>query len=250
MEKWFKFYSADFLIDGKMRNLNAEERSCWITLLCLADTSDIPGEVNHLEIVDLFLMSNINPASEMWDEPEKYLEKLEKLHMIRNDNGMITILNFRKRQGKALSTYQRVKLHRESKANDNDLKRNDNAVITKSNEVGSSKKRREEKRINTSKIRVPKVTQESDESKFVNSLMGAFKEFLNPHINFANKTQRKAAENLIKNYGLEDTVANVKLIAKLQAENTPYLPVITSPLDLYDKWAKVINFFKKRGDIE
>ena len=121
MEKWFKFYSADYLLDGKIRNLTAEERSCWISLLCLADTSDIPGEIKHLNEYDLLIMSGLSPNEDNWQRTEKVLKKFEDLEMIRNDNGMITVLNFRKRQGKALSEYERVKKYREKKRNDNDV---------------------------------------------------------------------------------------------------------------------------------
>ncbi len=143
MEKWFKFYSADYMLDGKIRQLDAIERSCWLTLLCLADMSDIPGEVRNVKPEDLLVLSGIiyDPDNEMkrrvWDDTLGVLTHLTDLGMIeKNDNGMITVINFRKRQGRALNTYQRVKKHR--------LANKD--MITESNEVGSSleEKRREE----------------------------------------------------------------------------------------------------------
>jgi hypothetical protein len=89
------------------------------------------------------------------------------------------------------------------------------------------------------------------EGNEINTLLAEFKRLnLNPHINFANKTERSAAEKLIKTYGLDVVMGNLKYIAKLQAENTPYLPAITTALDLYNKWAKLIIFFKRKDGNE
>lgn len=83
----------------------------------------------------------------------------------------------------------------------------------------------------------------------INTLLGAFKKLVNPHINFANKTERIAAKKLIDTYGLENILHNLKIMADLHEKNTPYLPFITTPYEMYVKWPKIINFFKKRGDI-
>ncbi|MEK9207430.1 MAG: hypothetical protein AAB922_03045 [Patescibacteria group bacterium] len=146
MNKWFKFFSADYLVDGKIRKLSPCERSCWITLLCLADTSDMPGEIKHLNECDLMEMSGLDFQYETWDETKGIMDKLEGLSMLkRSDNGMITICNFRKRQGGALSAYERVKKYR--------MKRSDNAMIThetkETNDNGIEEKRREENNIPT-----------------------------------------------------------------------------------------------------
>lgn len=134
MEKWFKFYSIDYLVDGKMRALTAAERSCWITLLCLADMSDIPGEIRNTEEHDLMVMSGIEPNSqldEVWDHTKGVLEKFKGMGLIEMNNGLITVCNFRKRQGKALNTYQRVKKFRLAQQEDNENE-------TESNEVGNT----------------------------------------------------------------------------------------------------------------
>src|SRR3990167_6514602 len=87
MEKWFKFYSADYLLDGKIRSLSPQQRSCWITLLCLADTSEIPGEISHLSEYDLLEMAGVDKTRDEWGETEGILELFEKKEMLkRNDN--------------------------------------------------------------------------------------------------------------------------------------------------------------------
>ena len=124
MQDWFKFFGGEYLSDPKMLSLTPAERSCWITLLCYASISDIPGEVRHITENKVMLMAGIEPTKDEWQETEGLFEKLEKLEMIlRNDNGMITISNYRKRQGTTLTAYERVKKSRE-------MKRNDNAMIT------------------------------------------------------------------------------------------------------------------------
>ena len=126
MEKWFKFYSADYLLDGKIRSLTASERSCLITLFCLADTSDIPGVIKNINEFDLLVMSGVDNQHETWNETEGVIDKLAKYGILKRlDNGDVEILNFRKRQGSALTSYERVKRHREKKRNET-LVTNDN----------------------------------------------------------------------------------------------------------------------------
>ena len=52
------------------------------------------------------------------------LDKFAKLGMITFDNEVITLSNWSKRQGNALSGYERLKRHREKYRNDN----NDNVI--------------------------------------------------------------------------------------------------------------------------
>lgn len=82
----------------------------------------------------------------------------------------------------------------------------------------------------------------------VNSLMGVFKKLVNPNLNFANKTERKACENLLKDHSLKAITENLELIAEHQQKGTPYMPVVTTPYELYNKWAKLVIFFNKQND--
>lgn len=155
MEKWFKLYSADYLVDSKIRCMNGNERSCLITLLCLADTSDIPGFVKHLSENDLLWMSGLDSGSEEWKKTLGVLDKFEKMGIvIRNDTNCIEVRNFRKRQGEALTAYERVKKRRAMIRNDNNVIRNDtddNKVIRSRRE----KKRKEENIITTNSESTP-----------------------------------------------------------------------------------------------
>lgn len=116
--KWFKFYGADFLSDPKTLSLSASERSCWLTLLCYGSVND-NGVITFLSEEQLMQQAGICVTSDEWDRTIGVLEKLKKLGMIENDNEVITLINWKKRQETNLTSYERVKRYREKKQNDN-----------------------------------------------------------------------------------------------------------------------------------
>lgn len=124
--KWFKFYGQDYLSDPKMLALSASERSCWITLLSYSSVND-NGVITFLSEQQLMLQAGLDFTREEWERTVGILEKLKNLKMIDNDNGVITLLNWKKRQETSLTSYERVKKYREKKRNDNE---NDNTKIT------------------------------------------------------------------------------------------------------------------------
>jgi len=153
--KWFKFYGQDYLSDPKMLSLTASERSCWITLLSYASVND-NGMITFLNGEQLMIQAGIDPASEDWGRTQKVLDKFQKLEMIQNDNGVIIIKNWGKRQEHQLTPYERVKRYREKQrmiTNDNG---GDNAMITTYDNAV----------ITTDKIRVDKnILSESNDSQ-------------------------------------------------------------------------------------
>ena len=116
--KWFKFYGQDYISDPKMLSLTASERSCWITLLSYASVND-NGMITFLSEDQLMIQAGLEFQKEEWDLTQGVLEKFKKLKMIQNDNGKVTIENWKKRQETNLTSYERVKRHREKKHNDN-----------------------------------------------------------------------------------------------------------------------------------
>ncbi len=88
---WFKFYAGEYLSDTKMLQLNAQERSCWVTLLCLANQSE-GGVVKFLNQEQLIILSGVI------GELPNVLEKFESLGMIDMSNGKVTVRNWEKRQ--------------------------------------------------------------------------------------------------------------------------------------------------------
>ena len=140
--KWFKFYGQDFLTDPKILQLGSNDRSCWITLLCYASIND-NGVITFLSEHQLMVSAGLEPTFEEWDRTVGVLERLSKLGMITvGDNGMITVLNWHKRQETNLSGYERVKRWREKKRLDN---ANDNDRIDK-NRIDKIRVKKEESR--------------------------------------------------------------------------------------------------------
>lgn len=78
----------------------------------------------------------------------------------------------------------------------------------------------------------------ADEPPEVNELLGFFKENINPHINFGNKTERKACIDLLKTYGLDRIKKSLAFLEE-KRKTDKYLPVITTPYELWTKWAKI-----------
>lgn len=155
MQNWFKFFGGEYLSDPKILSLSPAERSCWVTILCYASISDIPGEIKYLTEERIMIMSGLDATREEWNETKGVLDKLQKFKMIQIDNEMITVINYRKRQDSALTAYERVRKYREMKRIDNEMitlpqkvKQNDNA-------------RREENRIEEKRIEKNKKKRES-----------------------------------------------------------------------------------------
>ena len=63
---------------------------------------------------------------------------------------------------------------------------------------------------------------------------------------FSNKTQRSAAERLVKKMGIEKLQNAIKFAA--EANKTPYAPTTTTPLQLENNLAKLQAFYLKQKD--
>lgn len=125
---WFKFYGGEYLSDSKMTALSAADRSCWLTLLCYA--SQDQGRVRHLTETVLMVQSGVKPETEEWERTKGVIERLVSLEMIQDDNGVITLKNWKKRQESYLTGYERLKRYRERQKEDGNDNVDDNAMIT------------------------------------------------------------------------------------------------------------------------
>jgi len=107
---WFKFYGAEYLSDPKMDRLTVQERSCWLTLLCMASQSD--GIVKYLSAEGLLTKSGIkfDPYdSTEWDRALNVLKTFEQYEMIIvRDTGEIEVKNWKKRQEHNLTAAERM----------------------------------------------------------------------------------------------------------------------------------------------
>lgn len=149
---WFKFYGGEYMSDAKIGRLDPAERSCWLTLLCLASMSDT-GIIKYLSVEDLLTKSGIrwDPYNKGdWENCQNVLVKFAQMKMIKvnSDESCIEIINWTKRQERIAQTpYERVKKYRENKAK----KENDNEMITDDNGDDSDrieKNRKENNKIN------------------------------------------------------------------------------------------------------
>lgn len=143
--QWFKLYGVEMLADPKIQRLTAAERSCWITLLCLASMDN--GVIQHCEEEYLMKHSGIEPLSSEWNKTQGILIKFEMLGMITVQSFTIFVKNWEKRQGRTTMTgYQRVKKWREKQR----LLTHDNKLITDDNRQNRIEENRIEENIYTS----------------------------------------------------------------------------------------------------
>jgi hypothetical protein len=81
--------------------------------------------------------------------------------------------------------------------------------------------------------------------KQINELLKEF-EPINPTINYGNKTQRKALEEMLKKFGYEKLLNTIKFAISKQGEK--YAPTITTPIQLKNKLGELLVYYKKETD--
>jgi hypothetical protein len=227
---WFKFYGMEYLGDPKIESLSPSERSCWISLLCFASESD--GVVVNLSEDSLMRRAGLDPVDDAWDETLGALSKFSKLKMIEtDDNGVITVLNWHKRQEKYMTPYERVKKFREKKRLITPDNANDNARIEK-NRI---EKRREEKRI-------PPASGGGEIPEIIKLF-----ESVNPLIQklYGSPPQRKAVERLLKKFGREKLEAMIAALPKINGQQ--YWPKSTTPVQLENN---IATYMAKKSELE
>jgi hypothetical protein len=164
--QWFKFYGQDWLTDGKIVNLSIEDRLCFITLLCLASSSEEQGVIKGYSEDSIISLTHLydNPYDDNNEvsRSKGFINRLVEMEMIEvtnsneNSNGQryakIEVCNFLKRQGSVLTSAERQARFREKqklleKTIDNKgIVTHSNAIVTHSNAIVTQEKRREEKR--------------------------------------------------------------------------------------------------------
>jgi len=102
--------------------------------------------------------------------------------------------------------------------------------------------------VTPSKISKDKISKDniiiSEPSSQVNEIFNIFYNSINRNINFGNKTQRKAVDDLIRLNGF-DTVKEVANLA-CKSYGQKFAPVITTPLQLKEKWASLGAWVKNQ----
>jgi len=82
----------------------------------------------------------------------------------------------------------------------------------------------------------------SKQSLPVNDILNEFYEF-NPTLNFGNKTQRSATEELLKKYGLEQLKVMIKQYRVIMSNK--FCPIGTTPIAYKNKLGDIIAFINK-----
>lgn len=77
----------------------------------------------------------------------------------------------------------------------------------------------------------------------VNKILDFFYHTINPNINYANKTERKAVESLLKQFSMEELIKIIKYAISIQ--NEKYAPIITTPFQLKEKLAKLKIYWRR-----
>jgi phage replication O-like protein O len=96
---------------------------------------------------------------------------------------------------------------------------------------------------NTTKDTITKdISEQSSQNNEVNKIMDIFYK-INPTLNWGNKTQRQACQDLIKTCGLEETIQMANMACSIQGEK--YAPVVTTPYQFKEKLAQIKVYFDK-----
>lgn len=133
--QWFKFYGGEYLSDPKIDRLSPAERSCWLTLLCLASMSNKNGVIEYIDEHTLLKKSGVEQDvygdDNTYDNTIGVITTFQKMNMLMQiDENTIQLSNWDKRQSMSMTGYERVKKHRENKKklpNDNKMITHDNA---------------------------------------------------------------------------------------------------------------------------
>jgi len=156
----------------------------------------------------------------------KLLEKLGIINIKSNTKfSLITIIKY--------GEYQNKKKEGNSESN--------NKVTTKEQQSNTLNKVNKD-----NKVTIP--VGEAEPQNPINQIFRIFYNTINPNINYANKTDRTAAEWLINKYGLESTLKAAEYACSVQ--NNKYAPTITTPYQLKEKMAALAKFkTAKKGKI-
>lgn len=89
------------------------------------------------------------------------------------------------------------------------------------------------------------ATSAADKDPRINELLNEFKP-VNPTLNFGNKTQRKALEEMVKQFGYEKVLNTIRYAVSIQGN--PYSPVITTPYQLKENMGKLMIYYQKENN--
>lgn len=243
--EWFKFFGEAYLSDPKMMALSSKERSCWLTLLCIASVSDDSGRIRFITSERLMMMSGIDPTSDEWGEGQNILEKFVDLEMVSlESNGDVTILNWQKRQKSYLTGAERQKRYRERNKSDTEVTKpcNTSNARTEQNRTDTCEKEFSQEVVREVKEaeveRLPKLERRTKDKESVYSLFGGKQPW------WFHKTQKDAAIRLFDR-GLPKLQRGIQIMK--ENESDKFCPQAYTPFEYEKKLPNLNAYIKKNG---
>lgn len=89
-----------------------------------------------------------------------------------------------------------------------------------------------------------KIAKQSFAGKDINELLKEFEQ-VNPTLNYGNKTQRKALEEILNKFGYEKTLRTIQYALSIQGKK--YSPTITTPYQLKNKLGDLKVYYEKNN---
>lgn len=234
----------EYLSDPKIQRLTCQERSCWVTMLCLASMDN--GSIKNVQEDFLMERSGIDPMGEEWNRTRGFLTKFELLGFITMDGSTIVLRNWQKRQEVYSESRDRVKRWREKQ------RLNDDVTLVTLHSNGKS--RVDESRIDldakASKIEEVRETPEdnrpSRSKKVTPQMQQVFDLFRDNPARLVWKTrvhQREAAKVLFDEVGID--LLRIRYDTIKRFSNQKMFPRIDDPSELLEKMPAVADFLKK-----
>ena len=118
-------------------------------------------------------------------------------------------------------------------------------VVSKRTPNKERDKETPEKEIMQPPLATPSAVAEKQPNE-INIVMEAFQMKINPTINYGNRTQRAAIQDLLKLMGLEKLLRTIEYAAAVQSEQ--FAPTITTPYQLKEKFAQLTSYYQKQNN--
>ena len=238
----FRWVNTKFWDDNYIISLDPSEKLLFLYFI----TNPLTNLTGIYEISFRRIAFDTGFDKEMIDKIIKRFSKDNKIYYV---DGYVYILNFTKNQ--------RYKGEKLEIAQEKELKSIPDDILTKIKQIQIPY----QYPINTLSIPYDKDIYNSnkdiykDKDKDIAStdadhqgiieIMNSFKR-INPLINFGHKTNRNACKDMIKQFGLKETLTYVELAVNCHGKK--FAPVITNPYQLKEKLSALIAYYKSEED--
>ena len=227
-----KFWSDNFIV-----NLNPLDRYLFLYFL----TNE------HTNICGIYELSFKVMTRETGIEEEMLNTMLKRLDgKIFYIDGWVYIKNFSKHQ----ACNEKVKIGIENSLKEIPVNIKEKIDIINNQNIGYdslsidyelSKLKSKSKSKSKSKLKIATIVAEKEPNE-INLLLEEFRKDINPLINFANKTERGACEDLLKYRKLSEIIEVLNIYR--ENKDKPYCPKVTTPLKLKSKWVDLKSFYE------